>query len=252
MKKIVLSVAALFLASGIGAAGAADLPAKAAPAPVPEVYDFTGFYAGGGIGYVYENYDGSFVNPPPGSWNIIQDTAIAFAKVGAQYQFSSNIVLGVEGQLSSILGDNGGSDCNPPALCAAGGNMTGNFVNNILSAGARGGFVWGRWMPYVTGGFAETRVDNFLNLPNGQYETARTSHEGYYIGSGFDWMAMPHVLLTIEYRHYEFNSQNATPVNAFTNVAVPADAWTIKPRADQVTVGLAWLFNWAGPVVAKY
>jgi outer membrane immunogenic protein len=249
MRRFVLTAA--FLASGIGAAGAADLPAKAAAAPVPEVYDFTGVYAGGGIGYLYENYDGSFVNPPPGSWNIIQDVAVAYAKVGGQYQFGS-FVFGIEGQLTNILGDNLGSDCNPPGLCAAGGNMTGQFVNNIWSAGGRAGFAYWRLMPYVTAGYAQTRVDNLLNLPNGQYETARTSHDGYYVGGGFDWIAMPHVLLTIEYRHYEFNGQNATPVNAFTNVAVPGDAWTIKPRADMVTVGLAYLFNWAGPVVAKY
>jgi outer membrane immunogenic protein len=242
MKNLVLTAA--FLASAIGAASAADLPVKAAPAPAPEVYNFTGFYAGGGIGYVWENYDGSFVNPPPSAWNVTQAVAIAYAKAGAQYQFNS-FVLGVEGQYTGLIGNNSGVD-------QVGLNMTGQFANNILSAGGRAGFVYWRLMPYVTGGYATTRVDNFFNLPNGQFETARTTHNGAYVGGGFDWFAMPHVLLNIEYRHYEFNSQTATPTNGLTGVPVPADTWTIKPRADQVTVGLAWLFDWGRPVVAKY
>jgi outer membrane immunogenic protein len=251
MKKLLLTTA--FLAAAIGAAEAADLPVKAAPAPTPEVYNFTGFYAGGGLGYVWENYDGSFVNPPPGSWNVTQAVALAYAKAGAQYQFAGTpLVLGVEGQFAWLLGDNSGSDCNPPALCAAGGNMSGQFANNIWSFGGRGGIVWGRWMPFVSGGYASTRVDNFLNLPSGAFESARTTHNGGYVGAGWDWMAMPHVLFTIEYRHYEFNSQTVTPTNGLTGAPVPGDTWTIKPKADTVTVGLAWLFDWGGPVVARY
>jgi outer membrane immunogenic protein len=107
-------------------------------------------------------------------------------------------------------------------------------------------------MPYVTGGYATTRVDNFLNFADGTFESARTTHDGAYVGGGLDWFAMPHVLLTIEYRHYEFNSQTATPISSLTGFPVPADTWTIKPKADTVTVGLAWLFDWGGPVVAKY
>ena len=51
MKRFLLTTA--FLAAATGAAGAADLPAKAAPAPAPEVYNFTGFYAGGAGLYAY-------------------------------------------------------------------------------------------------------------------------------------------------------------------------------------------------------
>ena len=251
MKRVLLTTA--FLAAAFGAADAADIPVKAAPAPVPEVYNFTGFYAGGGLGYVWENYDGSFVNPPPGSWNIEQAVAFAYAKAGAQYQFGGGLVLGVEGQYAGIIGNDNGSDCNPAALCAAGGSMSGDFANNIWSFGGRGGYVlFGRLMPFVSGGYAGARVDNFLNLPSGAFETARTVHEGGYVGAGFDWFAMPHVLFTIEYRHYEFNSQTATPTNGLTGAVVPGDTWTIKPTADTVTVGIAWLFDWGGPVVAKY
>lgn len=252
MKRIVLTAA--FLASALGAAGAADLPLKTPPAAVPEVYNFTGFYAGGGLGYVYQVYDGSFVNPPPAAWEVSQDVAVGYAKAGAQYQFGNlgtyagygaSFVLGVEGQYTAFIGDNSSAD-------TTGQNMSGYLVNNILSGGARGGIAWGRFMPYVTGGYAETRVDNFFSLANGSFETTRTNHQGTYVGGGVDWMAMPHVLFTVEYRHYSFNTQTATPTSSLTGAPVPGDTWTITPRADSVTVGIAWLFNWAGPVVAKY
>lgn len=245
MKKLLVTAALLACATGV--AGAADLPVKAAPAPAPEVYNWTGVYVGGGLGYVWEDYTGNFVNPPPGSWEINQAVALAFAKAGAQYQFGGNFVLGVEGQFAAIIGNNS-------AIDNVGLNMTGGFANNISSVGGRAGFVccWGRLMPFVSGGYATTRVDNVFNLPSGQFESARTNHDGAYVGGGFDWYAMPHVLFTIEYRHYEFDSQNATPTNGSTGAPVPADSWTIKPKADTVTVGLAWLFDWGGPVVAKY
>jgi outer membrane immunogenic protein len=252
MKRIVLTAA--FLASALGAAGAADLPLKTPPAAVPEVYNWTGFYAGGGLGYVYEAYDGSFVYPPAGAWVTDQDVTLGYAKAGAQYQFGNlgtyggygaSFVLGVEGQYTAFIGGNTGVD-------TSGLNMTGDFVNNILSGGARGGIAWGRVMPYVTGGYAKTRVDNFFNLADGSDETTRTSHHGTYVGGGVDWMAMPHLLFTVEYRHYSFNTQTATPISSSTGAPVPGDTWTITPHADSVTVGIAYLFNWAGPVVAKY
>lgn len=245
MKKFLLTTA--FLAAAVGAAGAADLPVKAAPAPVPEVFNWTGFYAGGGLGYVWENYDGSFTNPPPGAWNITQAVAIAYGKAGVQYQFGGTFVLGVEGQYTGIIGNNSGVD-------EVGLGMTGQFANNILSGGGRAGVTTfgNRLMPYVTGGYARTRVDNFLNFADGTFETARTKHNGAYYGGGIDWFAMPHVIFTIEYRHYDFNSQTATPTNGLTGTPVPGDTWTIKPKADMVTVGLAWLFDWGGPVVARY
>ena len=55
----------------------------------------------------------------------------------------------------------------------------------------------------------------------------------------------------VEYRHYEFQSVTATPI-LFNGVANPFDAWTLKPRADTIEARLSWLFNWGGPVVARY
>lgn len=67
----VAGASALLMASALGAARAADLPLKAAPAPGP-VYSWTGFYAGlnGGYGLAEDPFSqtltgGGLTNPPP-------------------------------------------------------------------------------------------------------------------------------------------------------------------------------------------
>ena len=45
----------------------------------------------------------------------------------------------------------------------------------------------GAWMGYISGGYANARVDNgFLAPPNILFESTRTRHDGAYIGGGFD------------------------------------------------------------------
>jgi len=55
----------------------------------------------------------------------------------------------------------------------------------------------------------------------------------------------------VEYRHYWFQSVTATPILA-SGLSDAANTWTIKPEADTIEAKLSWLFNWGGPVVARY
>ncbi len=114
--------------------------------------------------------------------------------------------------------------------------------------GGRAGWAFTSWLPYVTGGFAATRVNETLTTPPGGIlsESTRTSHNGFYIGGGVDWKLWQNVVLGVEYRHFEFNSVTATPVVAATGALNAVDTWAIKPRADMVQARLSYLFNW-GP-----
>src|ERR1700739_377940 len=104
---------------------AADLPARTytkAPAyTAPQaVYNWTGFYIGGHIG-------GGF-----GGNNSLEGTGGQFlggVQGGADYQFATNWVVGVEAQYSWLTGNNGGSTTFP----LSGTTVTGN-TNEIGSA----------------------------------------------------------------------------------------------------------------------
>ena len=261
MKKLLGSVAVLALAMPLGAQ-AADLPAAApaykAPimAPVP-AYNWTGFYIGGSLGGEWERIDGNFINPPPADWSVHNARGMWDGHIGAQYQWGS-VVFGVEGDFVGLFNGNnfGTSSCNPATACGPGNFLSANLVDHIWTVGGKLGWAFGPWMAYASGGFASTRVDNSLFTATGfLFETTRTQHDGWYAGAGFDWQvwSTPSGALVagVEYRHYEFQSVTATPI-LFNGLPNNFDTWTIKPRADTVEAKLSWLFNWGGPVVARY
>jgi outer membrane immunogenic protein len=261
MKKILGTIAVLAAAMPL-AAHAADLPAAApaykAPvlAPTP-AYNWTGFYIGASLGGEWEKIDGDFVNPPPASWSVSNTRGMWDGHIGAQYQWNS-VVFGVEGDFVGLFSNNNGgtSSCSPVTACAAGSSMGASLVDNIWTVGGKLGWAWGPWMAYASGGYANTKVDNTLFTTTGAFfESTRTQHDGAYVGGGFDWQVWNTptgaLVAGIEYRHYWFNSVTATPT-LFNGLPNNFDTWTIHPQADTIEGKLSWLFNWGGPVVARY
>ena len=262
MKKLLGSIAVFALAMPL-AANAADLPAAPAPykapvmAPAP-AYNWTGFYFGGSLGGAWERIDGNFTNPGvlgPGNWSVENSRGMCDGHIGAQYQWS-NVVFGVEGDFVGLFNGNsfGTSSCTPG--CVPNAFMTANLVNHIWTIGGKLGLAFGPWMGYLSGGYANTKVDNSFFDARGLFvESTRTQHDGAYIGGGFDWQVWNTpggaLVAGIEYRHYEFQSVTATPI-LFNGLSDPANTWAIKPRADTIEAKLSWLFNWGGPVVARY
>src|SRR6202021_1497486 len=143
MKKLLLGTAA-FIAFAAPAV-AADMPARTytkAPAyTAPEaVYNWTGFYVGGHIGGAL------------GGNNSREGTGGRFlggVQGGADYQFATNWVVGVEAQYSWLTGNNNGSTTFP----LSGSTVTGN-TNELGSATGRIGYTWGPALIYAKGGYA--------------------------------------------------------------------------------------------------
>jgi outer membrane immunogenic protein len=257
MKKLLGTAAILAVAMPL-AANAADLPVAApaykAPvmAPVP-AYNWTGLYIGASLGYEWDKIDGNFVSFP-GSWEVSNSRGMWDGHIGAQYQWSS-LVFGVEADYVGLFNHNGGTVACPAGTCFfPGSNFSANLVDNIWTIGGKLGWAFGPAMAYASGGYATTRVDHFLFNPNGSLnESSRTTHDGAYVGGGIDWQVWSTpggaLVAGLEYRHYWFQSVTATAITAggFTG-----DQWTIKPQADTIEAKLSWLFNWGGPVVARY
>jgi outer membrane immunogenic protein len=108
-----LLVGAMLAALAVGtSAMAADLPAPVYKAPVvaPVIYDWTGFYVGGNVGYSWGKWDSTNVganNTFPGSATAFANTAapnvkgvVAGVQGGYNWQFNRNWVAGVEGDFN--------------------------------------------------------------------------------------------------------------------------------------------------------
>jgi outer membrane immunogenic protein len=262
MKKLLGTMAILAAALPL-AANAADLPAAApaykAPvmAPTP-AYNWTGLYIGASLGGEWEKIDGSFVFPPPATWSVENSRGMWDAHIGAQYQWSS-VVFGVEGDFVGLFSNNNGgtASCNPVTSCFPGATYSARLVDHIWTVGGKLGWAFGPWMAYASGGYANTKVDSVATTPPGGigFESTRTQHDGAYVGGGIDWQVWSTpggaLVAGVEYRHYEFKSVTAIPTTA-AGVPFAFDTWTIKPHADTVEAKLSWLFNWGGPVMARY
>jgi outer membrane immunogenic protein len=174
MKKILLSgvaLAALFVAAPVSAA---DVPVrgpiyKAAPAPV---FNWTGFYVGGHIGYGF------------GDTDLVGDDLDGFiggVQLGYNWQFSRNWVFGIEGDIS-------GTDMNNGAFA---------HVDYLGTLRARAGYTWDRTMLYGTGGLAWNRSSLL-----GFHDT----DTGYALGLGLEWAFAPAWSAKVEYMYYNFDN----------------------------------------------
>ena len=244
MKKLLLGT---FLIALAAPAVAADMPVKARPLAVNPAVSWSGFDIGASVGYLTGALNGDFINAPFGTWQIDHQAGVLDGHVGAQYQFA-NIVLGVEGDFINFFDKTGSRDtCHPIGACGLGFTQNGHLVDHMWTAGGRAGLVVGSSMYYVSGGYAgNVKFENdFFTGAGALGEFTTTTHTGTYIGGGFDWMVTQNWIVGAEYRHYEFGSQTAIPITP-AGVSVPFDTWTLKAKADTISVRLSWLFGWAG------
>jgi outer membrane immunogenic protein len=315
MKKLLLASVATLATVSAFSAFAADLPSrKAAPVYAPPPPMWTGFYAGLNAGYNFgtnanaysQNWGTNWVNPRtgvavvPGTAPIAMDAFasntqsgfIGGGQVGYNYQYGSNILLGVEADIqgTGIRGTARGGG----AAAGVGPSVT-QAVPGLSSlavgqTGIQGGVDWlgtvrGRigylWTPtllvYGTGGFAYGGV--YANVVQTAYENISTGAganvqtntwvgggrqnqllTGWTAGGGAEWMFMPNWSLKAEALYWDLgrmNVQTATfGVSGNANNVANTLGWgrsSVSYQGVQAKVGVNYHFNWgAAPVVAAY
>ena len=240
MKKFV--VAAAVAAFGFaGSASAAERPVKAVPlAPAP-AYNWSGIYIGGDAGWQSSRIDLS--NPDFGTipYSPRHSSFALGAFIGAQKQFGQ-VVLGIEGGYLSAFRDASLGAVPAISIFVPGGTGTAQAkLKDLWSIGARVGWAIDRWMPYLTGGYANGSFQfNALNVPAGFPEQANARTGGAYFGAGIDWAVWDNWILGLEYRHYGFSSKTVaatTQFGFFENVR-------FAPTTDTVMARLSYKFNW--------
>jgi outer membrane immunogenic protein len=246
MKKFSLATSALIASACIGSASAADLPAAmpAYKAPMP-AYTWTGCYVGGNAGSVSAGASNTFDNGAgivedfsfnPSSW-------IAGGQVGCQYQWT-NVVFGVEGTWSSMdLKETDTSLMDPTATRTL-------KLDEIATVVGKLGFAWERALLYGKGGWAEGRFDwSTIDNATGVTGGFTSWQSGWTVGAGVEFMAMPYFVVGVEFDYYRFKYDNSS---ILATDGTLGNVFNSNATVYSVTARASWLFNWGGPVVARY
>jgi outer membrane immunogenic protein len=255
MRALIVIGAGLFAISGLTAANAADLPARApapykAPPPmVAPIYNWGGFYVGvnGGGGsarecYTITNVNNGAVNPNSEGCHDATG-GMAGGQIGYRWQMV-NWVFGVEaqGDWANLEGSNSSLTAFPiPYTNRTKIDAIGLFTGQV-------GYAFSNVLLYVKGGAAVTdnRYDSYFTATGATIYTASETRWGGAVGAGIEFGFAPNWSVGLEYDHLFMgsNSVTFTPINSVNRID------TIKQDVDMGTVRINYTFG--GPVVARY
>jgi len=228
VKKFVLgAVIGMTLATVRGAAADDIMATKAAPPPsIPTDFNWTGFYAGGHLGYAWgsSNWTGPGVS---GSLNLAQpvDTfneAGSFfegLQAGYNYMLPNRVVIGAEIDASFPAAQNlagisigGISNFTSPTLGPV------SYSETVLSSGTmrgRIGYAPGSWLFYATGGFAWSYDQLSLTQPaSGTTDMPFLWRLGWAAGVGVEVPILPHWTARLEYLFTDYGTSSVLFANA--------------------------------------
>jgi high affinity Mn2+ porin len=218
---------------------ATDLPLKASVSSA--VYDWTGFYLGGHVGYGGGSF-GPGTNPLPEQGVFFPHSVTGFIggyQAGYSRQFSDRIVLGIEADASFT------APFDAPAVAPAPFNTTLDYVGTVRG---RIGYAFGTLLPYVTGGFAWGHGHVNFNdggenaiLLRAQNQHGWTAGAGVEFAVGGNWTAkLEYDYIDLARRSYDLSDGGLPSIN-------------VEPRINLVKLGLNYRFAdvpSAAPVVA--
>jgi outer membrane immunogenic protein len=268
-----LGLAALIAAS----AQAADLPSAPPPivkavVPEPIIQSWTGFYIGANAGYgwsrqsVLETGDNVVV---PSGQQAINAGAIPASLAGNPSSFLGGGQAGVNWQISRIVlgfeADWQWTHLNASQTVSTNVPLFFPFTTSASQSLDSFGTARGRLgftpvdplLLYVTGGLAYGHAGLSANITNpgcvGFCMSGSTTgnQSGWTAGGGVEWKFAPNWSVKAEYLHYDLGtiSQQLVdprfPPGGFI-------AQSVNFKGNIVRVGVNYLFNWGGPVVASY
>ena len=220
------------------AASAADIRQptyKAPPAAVPvaTVYNWTGFYVGGHIGYGWGDKDWTDTT---GLFGLSHQTDgfLGGGQIGFNYQIGQ-FVAGIEGDFSWT------------GLKGETSTLASTFTSEVdwtSTLTGRLGFAWDRFLVYGKGGFAwarDTYTTNFYTIPGAEVRDTRT---GWTVGAGLEYALTESWTTKLEYNYMDFGKDTVSFAPGFNT--------DIDQKIHAVKLGVNYKFGPWGPISARY
>ena len=252
MRKTLIGAVAL-IALGTGVAGAADMPVKAPPSPLPPPFSWTGFYIGGNIGAAWAQRDVTdtlfgldFSN------GGTKGRFIGGGQLGFNYQIGY-FVIGAEGDFDAAASDNN----NNITVVGPRGHsiqvVSNDNNNSVLTAAARFGFAVDHLLFYgkAGGGLVGKNSYSVNDLTSNTFfatTSASNTRSGWLLGGGLEWAVTNNWTVKFEYDYLGLTSQSFTvPGTAIPVLA--GDTFNFgNNNIQMVKLGINYLF----PVTASY
>jgi outer membrane immunogenic protein len=247
-----LAAAVSFAAITIAAApvSAADMAVKARPvAPLPVIYDWSGFYIGANGGWGQSRNCWDFVTAVG---TVVADACadrsggLIGGQLGYRWQ-AGTWVFGLEAQGDwADLSNTRISLVDPTFSTRVRTDGIGLFTGQI-------GYAWNAALLYVKGGAAVTsnRFDILTTLGGVSLASADSTRWGGAVGVGFEYGFAPNWSFGVEYDHLFMGDAN----NSFSvvNPIVAGAVNRISQDVDMVTLRINYRFGGYGaPVAARY
>ena len=240
-----LAVLAAAVIASVGIAQADGTAARKA-APVAAPTSWSGLYFGAHAGWAWADVDSEFVTAtgvPLGlNDSVDRDAPVVGGQIGIQHQFGL-FVVGIEGSATFAYENGYGNvTCpNPARTC-------GKRFDNVLSVGPRLGYAMGKWMPYLTGGYASAEIAHKSFDTGAQTNVLLFGQrfDGWYIGAGVDMALAQGWTVGLEYRHYDFGSDT---VETFRPTGIASGEFrNVEPTLDTIALRVSWKLGRPEPV----
>ena len=222
---------------------------KAPPPATLAAYDWSGFYAGGHIGYAWGTSDWSTPGNT-GALNLSQPLD-AFAETGSffeglhagyNYMLPNRIVVGgeVDTTFPAFRNLNGLSIGGSTIFFSPVAGALETYAETMLASGTvrgRVGYAPGNWLFYATGGFAWTYDQLTLTQhATGNSEMPFLWRFGWAAGAGVEAPVAPHWTARLEYLFTDYGNRTV----AFAN---NAQLFTSDFKLNQILAGVTYHFG---------
>jgi len=215
---------------------AADLPMKSEAPYVEPRFAWTGCYVGGHLGgargskamtdpvqLVQDSFNGGPITTGITTVTTTPTGAVIGGEIGCDYQFSTNVVMGIEGTASGTT-MKGSALVNLPAGAP---DLARVQANNDFLASVTGriGYAFDTVLVYGRGGLAvagdKYNVSGVTTIgPGGPFNFQGLDNRiGYVVGGGVDWAFTRHWSMNVEYDYYGFGSGNILMTEQISNGA---------------------------------